>query len=157
MNKKILNYLLGISSLTLLFFGEILIHFTKIIDIDRVPFETIYMPVMALSKISLPFLLIGLFITNLRKGSVIVGIVFLVIGSFIMISGIDNYETWNALLKENSEDPRFQNNFSGQLYYHIFEIIEGILLLSGVPSFLSMSSPRIGKSVRYAMLSSSPG
>ena len=130
MIKKISNCLLVILSLTALFFGEIFIRFGNYLDIDRVTSETIFMPIFALSKISLPFFILGLLFMNLTKGSLVVGIIFLVIGSTVMISGFDRYETWNKLLEENAEDQRFQNNFSKQLPFQTFSIIEGILILS---------------------------
>jgi len=130
MKNKIINYTLVFLSIIVFFFGEILIHFSKNMDIDRTTFETIFMPLMAISKLSLPFFIIGLFALNVKNGSYVVGILFLVIGMTVIISGYVNHETWQELLDENANDPKFQNNFSKQLDYHRFTILEGALILS---------------------------
>jgi len=130
MKNKIINYTLVFLSIIVFFFGEILIHFSKNMDIDRTTFETIFMPLMAISKLSLPFFIIGLFALNVKNGSYVVGILFLVIGMIVIISGYVNHETWYELLDENANDPKFQNNFSKQLDYHRFTILEGALILS---------------------------
>lgn len=134
---KIVNYTLVTLSIIVFFFGELLIHFSKNMDIDRTTFETVFMPLMAISKLSLPFFIIGLFALNVKNGSYVVGMLFLVIGMSVVISGYASYETWFILLEENAKDPRFQNNFSKQLDYHRFSMLEGALILgSGIYLFV---------------------
>jgi len=130
MIKKILNYTLATLSIIAFIFGETIIYFLANINSNRTTFEIIFMPLMAIGKFSLPLFIIGLFVLNVKNGSYVVGILFLVIGSTVMISGFDSYETWRILLEENADDQRFQGNFSKQLPHHTFSIIEGILILS---------------------------
>ena len=137
MSKKIVNYTLVTLSIIAFFFGETLIYFSKNLNPDQTTFETMFMPLMAIGKLSLPFFIIGLFVLNVKNGSYVVGILFLIIGSTVIISGFDSYETWKILLEENAEDHRFQNNFSGQMSLHMSSIIEGILILSAGMYFTS--------------------
>lgn len=130
MIKKIVNYTLVTLSIISFFFGETLIYFSKSINQSQATFETIFMPLMAIGKLSLPFFIIGLFVLNVKNRSYVVGILFLVIGSTVMILGFNSYETWRILLEEHVEDSSFQNNFSGQLSLHMFSMIEGVLILS---------------------------
>ncbi len=130
MLRKIINYVIVSLSLVALFFGDIAIPLLRDFNIDRITFETVLMPLGALGTSSLPFFVIILFFLNLKRRSLLLGIVFLVIGSVVTASGYAAYETWQSLLEENSEDPKFQNNFSKQLPFHKFTVIQGGLILS---------------------------
>jgi len=80
MSKKIVNYTLVTLSIIAFFFGETLIYFSKNLNPDQTTFETMFMPLMAIGKLSLPFFIIGLFVLNVKNGSYVVGILFLIMG-----------------------------------------------------------------------------
>ena len=125
--------------LTVLVFcvGELGIHVVKQMDLSRAEFETIFMPLGAASQILFPFFITVLVAFKIRKGSLLLGVICVVIGTASIGLNYEGYHAWEKMFDENKHDQSFQNNFSIQTQYHLLGMVKGIIIL-GAGAYLVM-------------------
>ena len=127
---KTIAYFVFLGLTVLVFFiAELGIHVVKQMNLNRTEFEYIFMPLGAVSHILFPFFITVLVAYKIRRGSLLLGIICVVIGTVSVGLNYEEYHTWGKILDENENDQSFQNNFSIQTQYHMLGMVKGIMVL----------------------------
>ena len=127
---KTIAYFVFLGLTVLVFFiGELGIHVVKQMNLNRTEFESIFMPLGATSQILFPFFIIILVISKIRRGSLLLGIICVVIGTVSVGLNYEGYHAWENIFDENENDQTFQNNFSIQTQYYVLGMVKGIMVL----------------------------
>lgn len=123
MIKKILNYFFTILTF-IMYFGIVNLFIPQMSNIHTQWDYEFFMPFFAISLMFLPLPILGLFLLNVKKGSLVIGIIFLVIGLTLLISDYNHYNLIQLMDNES-------NNYSEQLGLVTFEILKDVLIVVG--------------------------
>lgn len=107
-----------------MYFGIVNLFIPQISNIRTQWDYEFFMPFFAISLMFLPLPILGLFLLNLKKGSFVIGIIFLVIGITLLISDYNHYNLIQLMDNES-------NNYSEQLRLLTFEILKDVLIVVG--------------------------
>ena len=107
-------------------------YITRYIELDKVTFETIFMPLMALGKFTFPFLICFLIISKIKKGSLFIGILCLVVGIVSVGMDFESFQTWKYFMYENIDDePYLEHKSNHTQFFLTFVILDIGIICAG--------------------------